>query len=56
MLRKKGPVFIIDLNWTPPNQILWCDPNLRAQSLPSLRTQFPEIFKIFNKLMEDVIV
>ena len=54
--RKTGPVFKIDLNWTPPNQILWCDPNLRAQSLPSLRTQFPEIFKIFNKLMEDVIV
>ena len=43
--RKSGPVFKIDLNWTPPNQILWCDPNLRAQSLPSLRTQFPEIFQ-----------
>ena len=43
--RKTGPVFKIDLNWTPPNQILWCDPNLRAQSLPSLRTQFPEIFQ-----------
>ena len=49
MLRKKGPVFIIDLSWTPPNQILWCDPNLRAQSLPSLRTQCPERFQNIYK-------